>query len=480
VKLHRPTQNPRSQRGRTRTAVVAVAVAGLIGSFAGPGAASAHSHPESGGDAHSLPDGTYVGHTTPGDDLVSYRLQVTVAHHRITSADFRELWDGFDYSAASDAYIQQWIIDPARRAAYLAAEPTYLAHLDAATAYDPELIGLTGPETLPPATGDPSVHRALLAAWNNVLQLRLRLNQHVLQTLGDNNNAPHTWNEYIPPAVTKNPRKPVPLVLSLHGSGNSIVKAEGLGFPFLGAQQDFITLVPDTSNNGNTYGNDGSWNVTPASGGTQLSDVDFLLALIKREEATQAIDPHRIYLTGISNGAAMSSYLAMLHPTMFAGVAAFAGGVGSTGGSFNATFLSQIQSVLAKNPSPGLPVALGVGDEDQINWRSPVRGQGPDSTAGPGYQTQISWWKTYNGLAQTTWDPDYPWGQPLQHNRTLTKYSFTIHTGQRPAAARGPAPLSFYLVKQMFHDDPNPYADVLSWSFLKHFSRTTTGKLRWQ
>ncbi|MEV6846752.1 PHB depolymerase family esterase [Actinoplanes sp. NPDC051411] len=457
-----------------------MAVAGLLGGFAATDPASAQDRPGPGSDWRSLPDGTYVGHTTPGDDLISYRLQVTVAHHRITAADFWELWDGFDYSAASDTYIQQWIIDPARRAAYLAAAPTYLARMDAATAYDTALVGHTGPDRLPPPAGDPSVHRALLEAWKNVLQLRLRLNQHVNQTLGDNGDAPHTWNEYIPPAVTKNPRKPVPLVLSLHGSGNSIVKAEGLGFPFLGAQQDFVTLVPDDSNNGNTYGNDGSWNVAPAPGGTQLSDVDFLLALIKHEEATQPIDPHRIYLTGISNGAAMSSYLAMLHPTMFAGVAAFAGGVGSTGGSFNATFLSQIQAVLANNPAPGLPVVLGSGDEDQINWRSPVRGQGPDSTAAPGYQTQVAWWKTYNGLASNTWDPRYPWGQPLQHNRTLTKYTFTIHTGQLPAAGRGPAPMSFYLVNQMFHDDPNPYADILSWDFLKHFSRSSTGTLKWQ
>ena len=120
-------------------------------------------------------------------------------------------------------------------------------------------------------------------------------------------------------------------MLSLHGLHNDIVQAEGLGFPFLGAAEDFITLVPDDSNNGNTYGDDGGWNVTPSPGSTQLSDIDFLLALIRQEEDTRAIDPARVYLTGISNGAAMSSYLAMLHPDVFAGVAALAGAIGATG-----------------------------------------------------------------------------------------------------------------------------------------------------
>jgi hypothetical protein len=122
-------------------------------------------------------------------------------------------------------------------------------------------------------------------------------------------------------------------------------------------------------------------------------------------------------------------------------------------------------------------VVTGAGDEDQFTWLSPLRGQGPYSTAGPGYQTQISWWKTYNGIPQTTWDSSHPWRQPLQHNRTLSRYSYVIDTGQLSPPYGQPL-LSFYSVHTFFHLDPNPYADVLSWRFLSQFRRLPDGSVR--
>jgi poly(3-hydroxybutyrate) depolymerase len=423
-----------------------------------------------------MPDGAYVADSRPDDNLISYRLQVTVAAHKIAAADFEELWDGFPFNAGSDAYNKQWLVDPVRRPAYLADVPTFYAQAATAQAYDSQLAGLSSPAQIPPPPSSSGVYDALLDAWTSLVRTRLLLIQHIDEHLGDNDNAPHTWNEYIPLAVREHPGRPVPLVLSLHGLHNDIVQAEGLGFPFLGAAEDFITLVPDDSNNGNTYGDDGGWNVTPSPGSTQLSDVDFLLALIRHEGDTRAIDPARVYLTGISNGAAMSSYLAILHPDVFAGVAALAGAIGATGGSYNAAFISQVHSVLAAHPDPGLPVVTGAGDEDQFTWLSPLRGQGPYSTAGPGYQTQISWWKAYNGISQVTWDPHYPWGQPLRNNGTLTRYSYVIDTGELSPPHRQ-ALLSFYSVHQFFHLDPNPYADVLSWNFLSRFRRLPDGTL---
>ena len=41
----------------------------------------------------------------------------------------------------------------------------------------------------------------------------------------------------------------------------------------------------------------------------------------------------------------------------------------------------------------------------------------------------------------------------------------------------GRALLSFDSVHQFFHLDPNPYADVLSWSFLSGFRRLPDGRL---
>jgi poly(3-hydroxybutyrate) depolymerase len=464
--------------GRRSAQVVLVAAIGVLVQTAASMAAPVPAESQGGAPAitRSMPDGIYVGNSRAADDLISYRLQVTIADHQIAAADFQELWDGFPFTPGEDAYNKQWLVDPVRRPAYLAKEPTFVAQAAAAQEYDSRLVGLTDVGQIPPPAENVQVYDALLKAWANLARTRLKIVQHVNQAVGDNGNAPHTWNEYLPLAVREQPRRRVPLVLVLHGLTNNIVQAEGLGFPFLGAAEDFITLIPDDSNNGNTYGPDGGWNVTPSLGSTQLSDVDFLLALIRYEERTRAINPTRIYITGISNGAAMSSYLAMLHPDVFAGVAALAGCIGSTGGSYNETFVSQVNALLARDPSPGLPVVTGAGDEDQFTWLTPLRGQGPYSTAGPGYRTQISWWKAYNRIPQVTWDPQDPWGQPLEDNDTVTRYGYVIDTGQLHASD-GPALLSFYTVRQMFHLDPNPYADVLSWNFLSRFRRLPDGHI---
>lgn len=113
------------------------------------------------------------------------------------------------------------------------------------------------------------------------------------------------------------------------------------------------------------------------------------------------------------------------------------------------------KALLAAHPDPGLPVITGAGDEDQ---------------------TPISEWKTYNGIPQVTRNPQYPWGEPLRDNNTTTRYSFVIDTGQL-SPPHGDALLSFYSVHQMFHLDPNPYADVLSWKFLSKFRRLPDGTL---
>jgi poly(3-hydroxybutyrate) depolymerase len=463
-----------SGRARKRTLIVVIVALAVLSqatavSMAAPSAVGTDLGAPA--TAGSMPDGIYVGDTRTDDNLISYRLQVTIADHTITAADFRERWDGFPFNAT---YIEQSMIDPVRRPVYDANEPTFIAQAAAAQAYDSQLVGLTDPDQIPVPASNVAVYDALLEAWASLVTTRLKIVQHVNQAVGDNGNAPHTWNEYLPRSVQDAPGHRVPLVLVLHGSNNSIVHAEGLGFPFLGAKENFISLVPDTSNNGNTYGPDGSWNVTPAPDSTRLSDVDFLLALIRYEEQSRAIDPTRIYLTGISNGAAMSSYLAMLHPHMFAGVGAMAGCVACTGGSLNEAFVSQVNALLARDPAPGLPVVTGLGDEDP-SWLSPLRNQGPFSTAGPGYRNQISWWKAYNGIPQVTWDPQYPWGQPLEGEHTIARYSFAIDTGELRTPDGLPL-LSFYTVHQMFHD-PSPYGEVLMWNFLRRFHRLPDGHI---
>lgn len=430
----------------------------------------------------TLPDGTYVGDSRPDTNLVSYRLVVTMSKAHIVKADFRLLFDGFDWGSGTASYINENDIDPGRRAVFLPMESVYNATAIAATEYNTRLVGLRSPSQIPPpdvCSNLTSLYKGLIDCWAALVELKLQLIEHVnVTTLGDNNGAPHSWNEYIPHCARQNPSRKVPLVLSLHGSGNTIVKAEGLLFPFIGAEPEncFISLVPDDSSQLSGIAN---WNVAPDTNNTMLSDVDFLLALIKHEQRERSIDPTRIYLTGISNGAAMSTYLSMLHPELFAGVASIAGAVGCSGGSYNEPFLQASKAVLSAG-IPLLPVIAGAGTVDNVNFLTPLRQQGNYTVVKPCYENQMAWWKAYNGIEETTWNPNYFFGQELDHTYEYRAYGYDIQVGDLspPPKARSPYPLlKFYAVYGMFHDDPNPSIGELSWNFLRRFSRSSSGSL---
>jgi hypothetical protein len=67
----------------------------------------------------------------------------------------------------------------------------------------------------------------------------------------------------------------------------------------------------------------------------------------------------------------MSTCLSMLHPKLFAGIAAVTGAVGCTGEQYNAPFIAAADAVLAAG-TPLLLVITGAGDEDQYTWFNPT------------------------------------------------------------------------------------------------------------
>lgn len=97
--------------------------------------------------------------------------------------------------------------------------------------------------------------------------------------------------------------KPVPLVIVLHGGFGTGDQAEKTyHWDEMADRAGSVVAYPD--------GVRRSWN---AGGGccgpafnNKVDDLGFLTALIRTVSAAQNIDPKRIYLTGISNGAAMS------------------------------------------------------------------------------------------------------------------------------------------------------------------------------
>ncbi len=109
----------------------------------------------------------------------------------------------------------------------------------------------------------------------------------------------------------------LPLVLNLHGYGsNARNQAAYSRLPQKADEAGFIVVTPDGA------GSPHQWNNLQLD--SLADDVAFISGLLDHLEATLCIDPARIYVAGISNGAAFAQRLACLVPDRIAAVAAIA------------------------------------------------------------------------------------------------------------------------------------------------------------
>ncbi len=113
----------------------------------------------------------------------------------------------------------------------------------------------------------------------------------------------------------------MPLVITLHGLGDSADNMQNVGFKQLGDQYGFISVYPQGEQSllGNAWNNG-----TPVPGFT-VDDVGFISALIDFLITDYAVDPARVYACGYSMGGIMSHRLACELDTKIAAIASMAG-----------------------------------------------------------------------------------------------------------------------------------------------------------
>lgn len=103
------------------------------------------------------------------------------------------------------------------------------------------------------------------------------------------------------------PTTPEPLVLSFHGTGSSAsVQERATGFSRLADQQHFIVVYPQ----GTLGSNEKTGWASGGPGHPTINDVRFVTNLLTYLQAHLCIDTRRVYATGFSNGAGMTSLLA--------------------------------------------------------------------------------------------------------------------------------------------------------------------------
>jgi polyhydroxybutyrate depolymerase len=128
--------------------------------------------------------------------------------------------------------------------------------------------------------------------------------------------ASRTFNLYRPQGLTG----AAPLVVMLHGGfGNGAQAERSYHWDTEADQGHFLVVYPD--------GLGRAWNAGSCCGNpaqSHFDDVGFIIAMVSAIEQQIPIDPARIYVTGMSNGAMMSLRLAC-ETDMFAAIAPVAG-----------------------------------------------------------------------------------------------------------------------------------------------------------
>jgi polyhydroxybutyrate depolymerase len=158
--------------------------------------------------------------------------------------------------------------------------------------------------------------------------------------------------------------KPAALVIMLHGGFGSGQQAErAYGWDAAADRAGFVVAFPD--------GIGRSWN----AGGTccgparrnAIDDLGFITALIATLSRRENIDPARVYLTGMSNGAAMAYRYACEGELAVAAVGAVAGSL-----SFACTPLRPVSVMAIHGLDDGnIPIGGGVGSKgvSGVAWR---------------------------------------------------------------------------------------------------------------
>jgi polyhydroxybutyrate depolymerase len=123
-----------------------------------------------------------------------------------------------------------------------------------------------------------------------------------------------TYRLFVPPGYDG--RQRLPLVLDLHGSGgNAAGQARNSGLETLGASERFIVATLDAEN--------ARWNVPVRD--NRADDVAYVRDVIAHVAARVCTDETRVYATGFSGGARMSSLLGCQLGSRIAAIAPVSG-----------------------------------------------------------------------------------------------------------------------------------------------------------
>ncbi|WP_207907224.1 extracellular catalytic domain type 1 short-chain-length polyhydroxyalkanoate depolymerase [Paucimonas lemoignei] len=191
-----------------------------------------------------------------------------------------------------------------------------------------------------------------------------------------------------------------PLVVALHGCTQTAAAYEASGWSALGNTHKFYVVYPQqqSGNNSNKCFNWFEPGDITRGQGEALS----IKQMVDNMKANHSIDPSRVYVTGLSAGAFMTTVMAATYPDVFAGAAPIAGGPYKCATSMTSAFTCMSPGV-DKTPAAWGDLARGGysgynGPKPKISiWHG-----SSDYTVAPANQNEtVEQFTNYHGIDQT-------------------------------------------------------------------------------
>ncbi len=203
------------------------------------------------------------------------------------------------------------------------------------------------------------------------------------------NPAQLTMHKYVPQSMPSAPR---PLVVALHGCTQTAAAYEATGWSALADAWKFYVLYPEqnTSRNNSSgcFNWGGRWKDAPQTFVLSPEPLDLteiqrghgenesIKEMIDKMKADHAIDPARVFVTGLSGGGAMAALMLAVWPDIFAGGAIFAGV--PYGCATNHKTTDEAQNCLKDYTGANAYLS-----RTPQQWGDLVRGAGPTGFKGP-------------------------------------------------------------------------------------------------
>jgi poly(hydroxyalkanoate) depolymerase family esterase len=179
------------------------------------------------------------------------------------------------------------------------------------------------------------------------------------------NSLTRRYKLYTPPG---NKGKRLSLVVMLHGcTQNSDDFSAGTGMNKLAKEHGFYVLYPEQSANANAQR---CWNwFKKDHQGRGEGESAFLANLTLDIVNRYDIDPHRIYIAGLSAGGAMAAIVAAAYPELFAAVGIHSGLAAGTASNVSEALVAMKSGALNTKPtlpSSAVPTIVFHGDKDHV------------------------------------------------------------------------------------------------------------------